>query len=294
LREQLAAFPWKLSWGWLLASMALATTNLFLMAGVWVGLFRSRGGSVAFRPGSRIWLVTNLGRYIPGKVWQFVGMTAYMKGQSGQGALALGATVTFQVLIILTGGAVALAALGTRALSVPGGSAARLAWLIVALLILLHPKAMRGLTRLAGRLLGEETGPEVGAARDYARAAVGLLVAWAVYGFGFWCLARGTMAGPLPSPSLLTGVFAAAYVVGYLALVAPGGIVIREGAIAGLLAALTPLGLGVAAALAVMTRIWITLSELVAVALAALPAPEPERRKAGKGRGADVSERDGG
>ena len=85
------------------------------------------------------------------------------------------------------------------------------------------------------------------------------------------------MSGPLPGPVVLAGVFAAGYVVGYLALIAPGGIVIREGAIAGLLAALTPMSLGVAAALAAMTRIWIVLSELLAISLVAVP---------GRGRGA--------
>lgn len=281
LRSEIEAYPWKISWGWLVAALALATLNLFLMAGVWVGLFRARGGTVDRLGGTRIWLVTNLGRYIPGKVWQFVGMAAYMKERSGEGALALGATVSFQLLSILTGLAVALAVLGTRALELPGGSPARLAFLIVVLVVLLHPAVMRVLVRLAARLLSEDADPATTRVADDLRAAGGLLVAWGVYGLGFWCLARGTMSGPLPGPVVLAGIFAAGYVVGYLALIAPGGIVIREGAIAGLLAALTPLSLGVAAALAAMTRIWIILSELLAISLVALPGRERGAPSAG-------------
>lgn len=270
LRSEIEAYPWRLSWPWLAASLALATLNLFLMAAVWVGLFRARGGRVGLLEGTRLWLVTNLGRYIPGKIWQFVGMAAYMRERSGEGALALGATITFQILSLLTGVAVAIAALGTRALEIPGGSPVRLALLVVVLVVLLNPAVMRRLVRLAARLLSEDDDPGVPSVADDARAAFGLLVAWGIYGLGFWCLARGTMAGPLPGPAVLGGVFAAGYVIGYLALIAPGGIVIREGAIAGLLAALTPIPLGVAAALAAMTRIWIVLSELLAVVVAAL------------------------
>ncbi len=274
LRSEIEAYPWRISWGWLLASLGLATLDLFLMAGIWVGLFRARGGTVDLLTGMRIWLVTNLGRYIPGKVWQFVGMAAYMRERSGEGALALGATITFQLLSLLTGLAVALAVLGTRALELPGGSPVRVALLIVALVATLHPAVMRVLVRLAARLLSEDAEPGTPKVADDLRAAGGLLVAWGVYGLGFWCLARGTMSGPLPGPVVLAGVFAAGYVVGYLALIAPGGIVIREGAIAGFLAALTPLSLGVAAALAAMTRIWIIFSELAAVSIAALPGRE--------------------
>jgi len=277
LRSEIETFPWRISWGWIAAALALATLNLFLMAGVWVDLFRARGGTVDRLGGTRIWLVTNLGRYIPGKVWQFVGMAAYMKERSGEGALALGATITFQLLSILTGLAVALAVLGTRALELPGGSPVRLALLVVALVVLLHPAVMRVLVRLAARLLSEDADPAPTSVAADVRAAGGLLIAWGVYGLGFWCLARGTMSGPLPGPVVLAGVFAGGYVVGYLALIAPGGIVIREGAIAGLLAALTPMSLGVAAALAAMTRIWIVLSELLAISLVAVP---------GRGRGA--------
>jgi uncharacterized membrane protein YbhN (UPF0104 family) len=269
LRSEIESYPWRISWGWLLASLVLATLNLFLMAVVWVDLFRARGGQVDRVTGTRIWLVTNLGRYIPGKVWQFVGMAAYMKERSGQGARALGATITFQLLSLLTGLAVAVTVLGTRAIELPGGSPVRLALLVLILVVLLHPAVMRTLVRLAARLLSEDADPGTPRLADDVRAAGGLLIAWAVYGLGFWCLARGTMSGPLPGPVVLAGVFAAGYVVGYMALIAPGGIVIREGAIAGLLAALTPLPLGVTAALAAMTRIWIVLSELIAVSVAA-------------------------
>jgi uncharacterized membrane protein YbhN (UPF0104 family) len=66
---------------------------------------------------------------------------------------------------------------------------------------------------------------------------------------------------------VLTGVFAASYVVGYMALIAPGGLVVREGAMTGLLTELSEMPVGVAAAVAILARLWLVGAELGALAL---------------------------
>jgi uncharacterized membrane protein YbhN (UPF0104 family) len=65
----------------------------------------------------------------------------------------------------------------------------------------------------------------------------------------------------------MAGVYSAAYVAGYLVLFAPGGLVIREGAMAALLAATAGVPLSVGGAVAILARFWATATELLGVAI---------------------------
>lgn len=281
IRSRVGGFGWRISPGWLAAALALATVNLFWMGAVWVFLYRSGGGGLGYVRGIRVWLATNLGRYIPGKVWQISGLAVHLRQTGESGALALGSALAFQVVTLLTGLAAGVGVVGARPGVLPGGSALTTGLVVLALLALLHPAVVRGGMALTARLLREEISrAEPPEGRALATAAAGMLASWAVYGLGLWCLIRGVTGREVAGPGALAGVFAASYVAGYLVLVAPGGLVVREGAMTGLLVAVSPVGGAVAAALAVLARVWVTLSELAALGLALL-VPGTGRSAAG-------------
>jgi uncharacterized membrane protein YbhN (UPF0104 family) len=100
--------------------------------------------------------------------------------------------------------------------------------------------------------------------RSFLPWIVGYLVNWLVLGVAFRLLADGL---GLDVPLLLgTSAFAAAYLLGYLALFAPAGLGIREGF---LVAFLGPsVGPGPALTLAAAQRVWMTLAELLGAAVA--------------------------
>ena len=61
----------------------------------------------------------------------------------------------------------------------------------------------------------------------------------------------------------LSQVFLTSYIVGFVSLVTPGGLGIREGIMTLML---TPLaGAGPAAALAILSRLWVTVTEVIAL-----------------------------
>jgi len=95
-----------------------------------------------------------------------------------------------------------------------------------------------------------------------AESAALTLVSWGSYGLAFWLLARGLgLSGSLPLTTA-AGVFALGYILGLLALFAPGGVGVRELVFIGLL---TPtLGSGGAVALSVGSRVLLTLCEAAA------------------------------
>lgn len=291
LGADVGGYGWRLSAGWLAAALALATLNLFLMGAAWVRLYRAAGGTVRYRRGVGVWVATNLGRYIPGKVWQLSGLAVHLRESGESGSLGLASALAFQVVVLVTGIAVAAGVLGADLALVPGGSPAVAAAAVLLLLGLLHPRVVRGGMRLAARVLDREEAPDAAPPTGPAllRSAGGMVAAWGLYGVGLWCLVRGLSASVEAGPVLLTGVFAAAYVAGYLVLVAPGGLLVREGAMTGLLAALTPMGAAVAGAVAVAARIWVTVAEIAAAAFSlALPGRGTDRTAgggSGRGRG---------
>jgi uncharacterized membrane protein YbhN (UPF0104 family) len=117
-------------------------------------------------------------------------------------------------------------------------------------------------------------------ARQQPRAAdilVGIaanFVAWLGYGVALWFLARGLLPTSGLGPRLAIAVFTASYLAGFLALLAPGGIGVREGVFILLLQG--PLGIAAATALAVASRLLLTVTELgAAVPFVAFPRRSP-------------------
>ncbi len=262
------AYHWSLR-PWLLAlAVLIGVVDLLLMGGVWARLFRRTGGDARLVDAVRVWVVTNFGRYIPGKVWQLGGLAAYMKGTGDSGAAALVSALAFQVIALATGAAVALSTLGVAWAGANGNGLPALVTLAAILLIGLRPRVIHWTAGHIGRWLGESDLTLDLDAGDIARAAAGMLFAWILYGVGFLVLLKGVgIAAEISQLPVVTGIFAASYVVGYLVLLAPGGLVVREGAMTGLLVELLGLALGVAAAVAIMARIWVLVTELVALAL---------------------------
>lgn len=266
--DGLRGFRWEFQPLWLVAAVLLAVGNLVLMASVWTRLFRRTGGTAPWWFGVRVWVVTNFGRYIPGKVWQLGGLAVYLKARGDSGAAALVSALTFQIISLVTGSAVAAATVGVRWAAGGGNVLPGAVILGLLLAVGLHPGTIRFAARRLGGLLGEEELAADLRGTDIATAAAGMLIAWAVYGAGFVCLLKGIgIAWPIADAGLLTGIFAASYVIGYLALVAPGGLVVREGAMTGLLAELGGLSVGVGALVAVLARVWLLAAELLALAL---------------------------
>jgi len=96
------------------------------------------------------------------------------------------------------------------------------------------------------------------------------VLSWGTYGAALWMLARGLVPdAPIPLPlATAIGAFALGYILGLLALFAPGGVGVRELVLVGLLAPF--LGSGGAVVVSVASRVLLTLME-AAAALLTLP-----------------------
>jgi hypothetical protein len=240
-------------------SCVLLLLGYFISAGLWGRIVVDLGGPVVpVREAVRLFMIANLGRYVPGKVWQIAGLAVLARRRGVPAATATGAAVLGQGIALVAATAVGLGALlrGPEELRAWGFAAAVAMALAVALGS--TPAIFRRVSALWFRLARQEV-PETLSATHPLRWLALFFANWVLYAFSFWVLSTsfGHRADLIPVGS----AFAAAYVLGYLMIFAPAGLGVREGF---LVAFLTPhLGLGPSGALAVVARIWTTVVEVV-------------------------------
>jgi uncharacterized membrane protein YbhN (UPF0104 family) len=258
-------------WGVLALSGAIVLANYALLIEAWRIVLAAwegeRRGAAApalgFWESARIWSVSNLGRYIPGKVWQMGSMAVMAQERGVSGITAAGAAVVV-TLINTVAGFVVLALTGAGVLHVPPLGIAVIA--LLGLGLLFAPRLIPWLGSLAGRLLRRPI--VVGRIPHTAIWLAALISAasWVVYGVAFRVMAVGALGSATGAVGTYIAVFTASYLAGFLALIAPGGVGVREIV---MFAGLRQAGFtgGEATLLVVASRVWLTILEIVPAVL---------------------------
>jgi glycosyltransferase 2 family protein len=261
--DQLRSQPleWQIRPGWLVLSLALTWLMYALLILGWRSMLSGWGQRLDGWSAARIWILSSLGKYVPGKVWAVAGMALLAQRAGVAPWAATGSAVVMQVLAIGTGAAVAGLAGAHNIEAAQRGTGAVLMLLVAGAIIsvglLLWPPFLRRVLRLAApQAVGERQptgrGIVVGIATN--------IVAWLGYGLALWLLGRGLLPTSGLGLRLAIAVFTASYLAGFLALFAPGGIGVREGLF--ILMLQKPLGVGAATSLALASRLLLTVAEL--------------------------------
>ncbi len=271
--ENARRFPWEPD------PLLLVASSLVLMAGLavspegWVMVCRQRGVSLPRKSLYAVWFGSQMGRFIPGKVWLFAGRMGYLKARG----YSLGRSASTLVLELLF----STAAVGLMTLAVgvfhPGiADSPTLRWSVgaagvaAALLPLLSP-----LQKLVFKTRGLTFRP---VPLRHALAVTGFYaLTWTVRGTALWLWFRGM---GIREAELARCLAAAplSWLAGYIVVLVPGGFGVREAAAALIALPSSLLAPGVAAAGG--QRIVMTVME---VALAAATAGH--MRRGGNGEG---------
>lgn len=256
-----------------IALYQLAIAELLVLLGLWLSALtwrvaaRELGSRVRVGAASKIYLLGQLGKYLPGNVWAVAAQTALARRVGVPASRGASAGVVAIGINILTG--LALGAILVPSL-LSGG-----VWRSVVLVLLLAGSALALtpaiLTRLVNAALRVVKQPVLERMVSWRGmlAASGLSIAsWLSYGTSVWVLAIAAGAAPLESLVYCLAGVALAMTVGVLILIAPSGVGVREAVIAaGLSPVLTPSD---ALAVALVARLVFTLADLIA-ALSVLP-----------------------
>jgi uncharacterized membrane protein YbhN (UPF0104 family) len=242
--------------GWIALSVLMVCVSYACSVEAWRRILAGWKQRVPYLRAARIWLIANLGRYIPGKVWSVAGLMVLAQ-REGVASWAAGASA-FAIQAVAIGTAVTVVAAATPQAASPLRLGAAAVVAVVTIAALAWDRSVRWLARLTGRSEATQALPVKAVAES---AGLGVL-AWVAHGVAFWLLARGLGLPGTLSLTTAAGVFPLGYILGVLALFAPGGVGVREVV---LISLLTPtLGGGGAVALSVASRILLTITEVLA------------------------------
>jgi hypothetical protein len=257
------------NWIWIALSGVLFLTTYAVLIEMWREVLRGWGARLQFWVAARIWTISNLGRYVPGKVVQ-IGAMGVMAERAGVSPVAATGSAILNVVVNLIAGFIVVAVFGWPLLQLKeiGGVHTAVLFVLVCLgaLVLLPvalPPAFRALSRVTGRDLNIGPLPRVA----ILISLIGNVVAWLLYGAAFALFARGVSGASQGPLTAYVAVYALSYLVGYLVLIAPAGAGFREAAMIALLPAAHLADPTQAAVLAVTSRLWLTALEIAPGAL---------------------------
>lgn len=247
---------------WLAVSVVVVFASYAVLIEAWRRVVLSMGEKLAFLTAARIWFLASLGKYVPGKVWAIAGAAVLSQRAGVDPAVAVAGALVLQVLALASGAAVV--ALTARETFQAAGqetvpAAAAVILLSIAGVAVLTSQSL--LDRF-GRLL-PASWPRLRAIPPgmIAAAFIANALAWTGYGVALLLLARGLLPGIDMSLPQAVGVFTCSYLVGFIALFAPGGLGPRESVFLLMLAG--DVGLKPAAALALASRLLLTGTEVL-------------------------------
>jgi hypothetical protein len=262
-----------LHWHSLVAAAGIILFTYALLIGAWRAVLVGWGDHLSYRTAARIWCLSNLGKYIPGKIWQITGMAAMAQQAGVRPWAAAGSAIVVQLLNIATGTLITAifapnfgqpvliavaglaTALGAAALASPAGTA----W------------ASRTLARLTGRNIELRA---VAPSALLISAAI-TAAAWVLYGWALYFAVRGLTGRDIAVGEAI-GMFTGAYVAGLINIFTPAGVGTRENI---LLTWLTvPYGAAAATVITIGSRLLMTATELIA-ALVVIPIMKDYDRK---------------
>jgi uncharacterized membrane protein YbhN (UPF0104 family) len=259
--SDLAALPDTLhpNWWMVLGATGWVALSYIVLIETWRQIVGAWGGHLSWPSAARIWFISNLGRYVPGKVWQIGAMGALAQEAGVSSVAAVGSALVVN-LVNLLAGCLVVAVAGSR-LVAGYGPALITALVVFCVMVIGSPWLLPPLVRLAVRVTGRNIPIPAIPPLAIIFAVAGCSLAWNLYGIAFHDLTVALFGGAAGRPSYYTAVFTLSYLAGYITLFAPGGIGVREATLVTLLAAAGLETGSHATALAIASRLWLTVIE---------------------------------
>ncbi len=234
---------------WLVGSVLVFQVWFLLRYFAWEFIVQRHGSEAQRHQTLKTWTLSELARYVPGNVWSFA---AKYRGSVDGGAKP----------------AAALQALGIEGFSQMTGAAITAVllydvhhlWWIAVVILLIFPFLVPFLIQLLSKWKRWSEVPKISVLES-----LGLLlwygVVWLVFGLATAMIYWSFPNVPVVTLLWLTGVNVAAWFIGYVTLITPMGLGVREVAFVKLTARVIPNAM--ASLIALVTRLWFVLSEIV-------------------------------
>lgn len=251
----------------LAVAVLAAAVGVVCSAAKWRAILADLGHRVPVGAVAQIFLLGQVGKYLPGSVWSMVTETQLAARHGVSKRRSLAASVTAMLVSIGSGAAVILVTLPLRP-DVGGGTR----WLGLALLpalAVLHPVVLGRLIDTGLRVARQAPLRVRTSMRGSAVAFGWGLLTWASNGVLVFAIAHPLgLAATWRAAALTVGGYAVAWLAGLVVVVAPVGVGVRDGALVVVLATALPLASAIVVAL--VARLVLVCVDLALAALTML------------------------
>jgi uncharacterized membrane protein YbhN (UPF0104 family) len=244
----------------------LSLANVALSGASWRAVLGDLGSRLPWRAAARVFFVGQLGRYIPGTVFQFVAQ-AELARDHGVPRRRTGSALAVALLVSMTTASLLVAGVLPFALQ---GKDIRgwewtgwLRWLTPLLLVLLVPRVINPLLTSLLRIARQDPLEHPVTWRGLLSSAAWATGSWLAVGLQVFVLSQavGVAWSTGSALALAIGGYALAWIVGFLVVLAPAGAGARELVLGAVVALAT--GSGAATVVVLGSRVLLTLADLL-------------------------------
>jgi len=249
-------------------NVSLLIVSVFFLLGFflvfaigWKSILKGIGVSLPFFKSLKIIFYSQLGKYLPGKIWTWAGRIYFCQQLGIPTSKTFLSMVLELALTTISGILIFLVAL----LISPGFKINIhpffLIIVVIMSFIIIHPKVLTRIINFFLYLLKKEP---IKIELNFSQICFIMgcyFIIWFCFGIAFYFLINSVTFIAPSKILIITGSFAISNTVGVMALFAPAGLGVREGILSLLLSNFFPLSLAIL--LSFLCRIWVSVGELV-------------------------------
>ncbi len=258
-------YQWELDYPLLIVSFFLFGLVYLYLIKIWLSLLGRLDSHIPFWKMFKIWFLSNLGKYLPGKVWTVVGIIYLLEKEGVPKRKGLTTAIIGQALSVLSALLLSFILLGYTLYEKifsknPAVFFLAIFFSIAVFIFIAYPKLLEMVINFGLRLVKKEGISLELKAKDLLAYLVYYALSWLLFGLAFIFFVKSVTPVGWNLYISLTGAFAFSLTIGFMAVFVPGGLGVREGILVLLLSLYFPLP--VATLLSIFSRLWISLVEI--------------------------------
>ena len=277
--DKLGQYQWDIDIWNLIISYIILLFSSMLGVYIWKLLIKKLGSDLTFGKSFRIIFLSQLPKYIPGKVWSSLGRI-YLCKKAGISKQVTLTSIIYETGLALVAGLIF--GLSLLFIYMDKGIISKympVCYLIPFILLILHPKIF---TKIANFILNKLKGEPLTITFSFWQMLllVGLyLINWVIMSVALYYFVNSVYTVAISSFPIIVGIFAISVITGQISFFVPAGLGVREGVMTALLSIYLPIEIAIV--IAIGSRIWVALGELITVgAVAGINLIREEKRRA--------------
>jgi len=246
-----------INYGWLLLSLIIITINLTFQSYIWHLLLKHSHKRLPFKESFVTYFKSVITRYLPGGIWVFFART-YITMKLGFSKSQILFLITIEsIMAVLSGGIIFLVIQPPTDYLVYLNLMLTIVIIVMAVLLALP----RHFKKLFEMVFKRELSIVLLPIKVLITLIIIFIIHWFITGLALYCLINAFTAFSVAGILTLSGYFAVSWIIGFLFLIAPSGLGVRE---AVLIILLSPIiGISPATIISLLSRILFIFGELI-------------------------------